>query len=265
LQAPDTTYYDETGGAVNWYEVSFYDSVSHVESDKCAAFQGDDVTTYYTTPARVAARLQIRNSQNLAEFDGQTHPTVTEVIEMIREVEDTIDSTTNHAWREKYAYDTGDANDYEMHHLDKEYVYLVGIPVFLKHRHIRQQDHTKGDSMQIWNGSEYEEWLTARTEGRDKDYWIDYRQGIVHIRTYVYRKRPWGFQMRYRYGETVVPEEIKQAATYLVCANIARLEDRSFLIPEGSSNVPIKDKMDEWEKQAREILNRRKEMPVAMT
>lgn len=262
---PDTTYFDENGGSNNWYKVSFYNSGTLVESSLSDAFQVPSNTTSYTSPSRVASRLQIRNSQNLAQFDGTTKPNIFEVIEMIQEVEDRIDRLTNHAWRSRYSYDSNDSNDYEIHNVENPYKYVTGIPIYLNHRHLRSLSAASGDVFQLWNGSEWEDWLANRTEGRGNDYWVDHRQGIIFLRTYIYWRRPLSVRLRYRYGEQTVAEDVKRAATYLVAADIARNDDRSFLLPEGSQNVDLGKKIELWEKQAYDILDTLKELPVAVT
>lgn len=261
---PDTTYFDENGGSNSWYKVAFWDSSTSTLSSYSDAFQVPSNVTYYTTPTRVAAKLQIRNSQNLSQFDAQTKPDIYEVIESIKEVEDRIDKETNHAWREKYSYVTTDSNDYETHHVQNRYEYLSGIPVYLNHRNIRQLDASEGDVFQLWNGSAWEDWLADRTEGRANDYWVDYSLGIVFLRTYIYWRRPYGVRFRYRYGEQTVPEDIKRAATFLVCADVARSDDRSVIMAETPNQVGLQTKIEQWETQAEEIIKARKELVVGV-
>jgi hypothetical protein len=261
---PVTTYFDESGGSNHWYKVKFNDSSTGVASSLSEALQGQSITLSYSSPSKVASRLQIRNSQNLAVFDGTTKPSIWEVIEMLQEAEKEIDRTTGHAWRETYAYDTNDANDYETHDLAYDYKYLTGIPIHLTHRCIRQFDSTKGDVLNVWNGSEYEDWLTTRTEGRANDWWVDYRAGTIWLRTYIYRKRPRGIQVRYRFGESTVPLDVEKAATYLVCAEVCRLDDRSNVLPEGGDNIPLRDKAKTWEDKADALLNRLKEFQMGV-
>jgi hypothetical protein len=259
---PVTTYFDESGGSNSWYKVQFQNGTA--VSSLSEALQGQSITLNYSTPSKVASRLQIRNSQNIAVFDGTTKPSIWEVIEMLQEAEKEIDRTTGHAWRETYAYDTNDSNDYETHDLAYDYKYLTGIPIHLTHRCIRQFDTAKGDKILVWNGSDYEDWVTARTEGRANDWWVDYRAGTIWLRTYIYRKRPRGVQIRYRYGESTVPTDIQKAATYLVCADVCRLDDRSFSLPEGGDNIPLRDKAKTWEDKTDAILNRLKEFQMGV-
>lgn len=259
---PDTTYYDESGGSNHYYRVQFYNSSTGSTSSQSDPISGASTTVTYTTPSKVASRIQFRNSQNQAHFDGTTKPTIWEVIEMIREAEDEVDRQTQHAWRERYSYDTSDSNDFESHDLYYDYKYLTGIPIHLQHRHVRQFDTTKGDQILVWNGSNYEDWVTTRTEGRANDWWCDYRQGTIWLRTYIYRKRPRGVQIRYRYGEQEVPLDIEKATTLLVAAELARMDDRSFLIPEGGDGIKLDKKADDWEAKAKELLHRNKELPL---
>jgi len=261
---PDTTYFDEYGGSNNWYKVKFGNSSTGVYSSLSDAMQGTSVTLSYTTPSKVASKFQLRNSQNLAQFDGTTKPDIWEVIEFIQQAEKEVDRITQHAWRETYAYDTADDNDYEMHNMAYDYKYLTGIPIHLQHRHLRQLTSASGDELLIWNGSEWEDWLTSRTEGRTNDFWVDYRAGTIYLRTYIYRKRPLGAKIRYRYGEQTVPKDIENATTYLVCADLCRMDDRAGNLPEGGDSMKPGEKADIWEKKAYAILSRLKEFQMAV-
>lgn len=265
---PDTAYFDEEGGTTSYYKVRFYNASTGIYSGYADAITAQVVTLSYTTPSRVASLMQIRNSQQLVGFDGTTKPSIWEVVEFIQAAEDDIDFATQHSWREKKNYDANDANDYEIRNLQNEYKYMTGIPIHLDHRRIRQLDYTKGDSMQIFNGSEWEEWLSATTsyhEGRENDYWLDYRQGIVYLRTYIYRKRPMGFRIRYRYGEQTVPNDLAKAATFLVAADIMRLDDRTMNLVEGGEQMSKAQKAQMWEDAANGIIHRKKEFAMAIT
>jgi len=66
------------------------------------------------------------------------------------------------------------------------------------HRNVKQLSINNGDELLIFDGSQWENYLTTKTEGRDKDYWLDYERGILYIFTYF--RVPFDVVISYRYG-----------------------------------------------------------------
>jgi hypothetical protein len=201
----------------------------------------------YCTASQVASFLQV-------DFSSSTNPTTTEVEEMITENEDYIDSQTNHSWRERTVTE-------ETHHLEKPaYQLRDGIQVFLQHRKIKEFDSAEGDKLEVWNGSTWEDYVAERVEGRNNDFWVDYQLGILFIKSYsLFIPRYFGVRVTYRYGETSVPGDIKKACKLLTAADIIENDDRSILLPEGTSNLPIESKINKWKEEAEKIIGRYKE------
>ena len=193
------------------------------------------------------------------DFSASTQPTKTEVDAWINETEDDIDRTTMHAWRAIEATE-------EPHHLKKP-VYQVrdGSCVKLLHRNIRTL--TSGtDLLEVWDGSNWVDYLSTKVEGRNKDYWVDEKLGMVFIKTYpIYLSRTLGVRVTYRYGETSVPKDIRRACVLGTAVHMLQSEDRSVLLPEGTSNISYNKKIEDWEKRYDKILSDRRELPVITT
>lgn len=202
----------------------------------------------YCTAANVASFL------NLNSFSGSTDPTTTEVEEYIEMNEDYIDRETMHAWRAVTV-------SQETHHLDSPaYNLRDGVDIYLNHRKITAFS-SPTDKLEVWNGSEWEDYAATRTEGRNNDFWIDYEMGIVFIKTFP-RTIPRFFSVRvtYRYGEAAVAKDIKKACILLTAADIIETDDRSILFPEGTSNVPLLEKSRIFRERAEKIINANREI-----
>ena len=265
--------------------------------------------TYYTTPHRVALELQVD------EFSTSTNPTKATVEMFIDEIQDFIDFYTGKSWR-VVSYSTF-LNNSNLTTDDNQ------IKIYLPHRNILSLDSSKGDVLQVWNGSTYDDYLSSKTEGRASDYYLDYKKGILYFNdSLTYKENAINITYRYSYGNTTTlssditdtdttitgadfsdypytavvriddeelyynsktattitatrgvngttasahssgaevyycPQDIIQAATYLVCAKILKSDDRSVLLPEGTANIPIQSKEELYIRKALDILDR---------
>lgn len=220
--------------------------------------------TDYATSQQVFAFLQLGNNDNFegkTDFDTGTVPTKLQVEEFIGENEDYIDFETMHSWRVASATN-------EIHHLEApHYQYRDGSEIYLLHRNIKELDSNEGDKLEIWNGSEYEDYLTTRNEGRNKDFWFDTTLGVIFIKTYPrYIPRTLGVRITYRYGEASVKKDISKACIRLTAADVLESDDRSILLPEGTDNSNTNGaKMSRWRKWAERIISNHREIPVIST
>jgi len=220
------------------------------------------MTTYYTTPEDVATFMGLGSGY----FSASSTPTRSEVESIINQVEDYMDEWTHMAWREKSA----SHGQYEYHTLGRigvrgSWFVWLGYPAFLKYRFVRQFDASKGDVIEVFNGNEWEDWLATKTEGIGEDYWVDYDNGIIYFRgLWVYLGlKEYVLRVKYRYGMSYVPEDIKMAATYLTAAHLVEITDRSFILPEGGSQVvSAPEKAQRWRESALNILDRWREWVV---
>lgn len=204
----------------------------------------------YVSAAQVASFL------NIATPTGSTDPTLTEVEEMINENEDYIDMVTGHAWR------TVTVNN-EIHSMEN-YAFNIsdGVSISLHHRKIITFS-SGTDKVEVWDGSQDLDYVANKVEGRNRDFWVDYTNGRVFIKTFP-RNLPrfFGVKVTYRYGESSVPGDIQKACKLFTARDMIMGDDKSLLLPEGSQNVSYSDKVRIWEEEAERILMRRKEYVV---
>ncbi len=218
----------------------------------------------YCTSADVFKFLQLGASSDVnfngkTDFDANTNPTKTTVEAWINESEDYIDQETMHAWRSVTITK-------EQHHLESPHYQLRdGSEINLLHRNIKTL--TSGtDLLEVWDGTQYLEYLANKTEGRNNDYWANEQNGVIFVKTYpAYTPRTFGVRVTYRYGDTAVPGDIKRACVFLTAAHFLQSEDRSVLLPEGSSNLPYDTKDQRWQKKADEIIDKRREIILIQT
>lgn len=218
----------------------------------------------YCTSANIFSFFQLSSNDD-PQFNGQddftenTKPKKEEVEDWIEESEDEIDAETMHSWRETTVTK-------EQHHLRApSYQYRDGTTVKLIHRNIKTL--TAGtDLLEVWDGANYVDYLTDKTEGRNNDYWVNEETGMIFLKTYPARiQRTFGCRVTYRYGESSVVKDIKKACVFLTAVQMLQSEDRTVLLPEGTSNIPIESKSRSWEKKAEKIMSRRRELPVITT
>ena len=262
VSAPATIYYDETGLSTNWYYYTYYDTVGPVTSAASANFQAQAFTTTYTQPHEIAQHLQVRNSQGIHQYDGQTRPSIFEIIGHIQEAEDEIDRQTNHAWRLRYgATETGNstAANYEYYDYPDVIDLTEGAKIYLNHRKIRTLSYAAGDALEIWKGGAYENYLQTKTEGRGQDYWVDYDKGVLVVYG-VNLTTEKAIRIKYRYGDTAVPSDIKKACTFIVAQEAIMADDRSVMLPSGGDNVSLQQKIERYDKDVKKILQDRGEI-----
>jgi hypothetical protein len=225
----------------------------------------------YTTVAEVAALL----GQTVGRFNEDSLPAKEIVERVIAMMEDYVDKYCQTAWRERKRWEDPDmaevSGGYEYHRLQRRSWFgfsMMGIPIFLKRRKVLPFDPAKGDSLQVFNGSEWEEWLGTKVEGIEGDFWVAYDSGVLRIR------RVWAFgrfegpivRVRYRYGWGPVPGDIRYATTLLVACHLIESGDYTILLPEGANNiVNAINKVNIWWEKAHEILERHREVLVVDT
>lgn len=208
------------------------------------------VTNSYTTVTKVEGFL------HLTTLSSSTTPTSTQVQTLIAQAEDKIDSMTNHAWRLRYS-GTNAGEDttqrYEYKDVFNTYDHQTGIPVYLNRRMVRSFDSGESDALDVWDGSEWIDYLATMTEGRADDFWVDYDTGIIYFKKMSSIRGPIKVRTKYRYGEETVPRAIEEVATKLVAIDLLMTDNTSVLVPEGMQ-TPFSQKVTIWERQIKETL-----------
>ena len=212
------------------------------------------MATTYCTAAQVAELLQEKN------FSSSTTPTVSTVEQIINRKEDFIDRFTHHAWREKSV-------SKEHHDLADKDAFDASdgwIVIDLRHRKIKTLDGGFGDKIELWNGSEWLDLIADSNfeEGRDKQYWLNYEEGILRLGVRNAFHRIDAVRVTYRFGEDFAPKDIEEACVKLVAADVGRASKKFVTTVEGSDTVTRTTQFDKWEAEAREILEAYREIQI---
>ena len=221
------------------------------------------MTVTYCTADNVASLLRLVDSAGVRfDPDGASDPTQSEIEGWINEAEDYIDEHTHHAWRSTVV--TNETHDY---HMRWDGFGDIEHAVTLRNRAVLTFSHTT-DKIELWNGSAWKDILDPAngcTEARDKDYWVDYQLGII----YLVAQRPLMgrgmVRVTYRYGETVVPGDIKRAAELF--AGIQYLQSDFYRrgLPDGSDfSSQRASVMQRWSDQLDKIIDHRVEFKGAL-
>jgi len=231
------------------------------------------LTVLYCTADDVARFLSFRQNVSPAGFTDSTVPSKGTVESYIEMAQDYIDRATRHSWRWQY----NPIPDYEYHSVEYMYQRLTGIPIYLRHRDVHfptTQELGLGEvasvaRIEMFNGSDYEIWFdganpsnSTKTQGRNADWWVDTERGVLWIRNFIWLWRPLGIRVKYYYGKESATGDIKMATVMLVAKWLLMGEDRSVLLPEGTSNVTYREKIELWDKEIKEILDRNTEYAV---
>jgi hypothetical protein len=147
--------------------------------------------------------------------------------------EDQVDRTTKRAWRERRV-----TNEYPFAGLgnlpDPEGFILVP----LRRAPLRDLATAAGDKLEVWNGSQYEDWLVTRTAGRAASWYANSELGQLHLRTRVILGSAHDrVRVTYRYGFTSVPAEVQRATALLAAADLAT--GRTVSLPGHGSGTDV--------------------------
>lgn len=214
------------------------------------------ITTEYCEEADVQRILQ-----KATVFSGSTTPTAVQVEDFINAAEDEIDQRTQHAWR--LVTVTDEFYDLPSYGHAGHHSFDPGIKIHLRHRKITTLANGT-DKLEVWTGSEYEDWTGTRTEGRANDFWIDLEQGVLWIKYFYPFFTERAVRMTYRYGETSVPKDIRDATAMLAAIKVLQSDDRSAELNETGdpSRLPYDGRIAQWNAQVNRILKNRTELNI---
>ena len=225
--------------------------------------------TSYCSHGDVSAFLQVS-----AFHATDTTPTISQVEAFIDMAEARVEQLTNHAWSTAKAITVTD---------ERARVQTVRSTAIndrgriqLSHYPIVTLAGGSGDTLKIWEGSAYVDYVASRTMGSsvtdvvDKDFWVDTERGIIYIENYaihnMLNSAPAGVSayVKYRYATATTPKDIKLATIYLTAATIAMNDDLN-LMPEGDDSMDNSTKSQKFEDMAMKILKDNKRLDRDMT
>ena len=110
----------------------------------------------------------------------------------------------------------------------------IGVPV-----HLVCFPVVKIESLKIWNGKTYDEWIGKAEEGRGKDYWVDYQNGVIYLNRLYWWWVMGGKEIivEYKYGRADLPAYVKELARLLVCRHILTMDRYRYAVTEGVSGL----------------------------
>lgn len=157
----------------------------------------------YTQSSKVAAFLQVD------DFDTTTTPTAVQVGEYIDRAESEIERRTNRAWKTVTVTD-------EYHALHPHVIYKLVYPprVRLEHPFVKTFSAVSGDKLEVFDGTNWIDWIATKTEGRNGDFWVNYTDGIIFFeRGFPLIWRQDQIRVTYRYGEATVAGWVEDVCT----------------------------------------------------
>jgi hypothetical protein len=218
-----------------------------------------------------------------------TNPKWSEVDKKLRNIEDMIDSMTHHTWKAR-AY----REYYDFYTLYRRYVHPLRLAsttrtidevigsVYLQHKPVTALSVTAdtaytgylGDSIIVWRNNAWTEIFNAGnpysatnvdiwTFGRDKDYWIDYPDGILTFVSKTPDVAVRAIYIAYRVADTIRAASnaagqgaIEEAAKMFLKASL--LQDRRFIVdfPGASDAMETTRAIAEYNMQAKNLLRR---------
>ena len=185
-------------------------------------------------------------------FTEQTRPQYSEVTELIEQVQADIDAFCRTTWKAAGEAITGEHRDYH-----------PATDRFGRHRDYSDRGRTYArfrpiiswDKVEVWDGSNYVDFIATKTSGRAADYWTEDNKGLFHYaNSYPYRIRR-SVKLEYTYGHASIPKDIKKATIRLVASEMLMYEDNTMNLTEGGGeSINHQQRADMLEKKAYQVL-----------
>ena len=211
----------------------------------------------YCTSSQVASFLQVPS------FSGSTTPSGGHVDDFIDMAEGRIEELTNHAWSTAKARTVTDERA-RVQTVRSNAINVRGR-IQLAHYPILPLAGGSGDTLKVWEGSAYVDYVASKTMGSSvtdvngKDFWVDTERGIIYIENYathnMLNSSPQGVDayVKYRYGDATTPQDIKLATIYFTASTIAANDDLN-LMQEADDSMDNATKSQKFEDMAMKIL-----------
>lgn len=183
----------------------------------------------YVTPQEIKDWLGISNSNRYSDTYLQS------LIEMKMDYVDRITMTT---W-------AGNSKQ-EVHYYDLTrpkwgwWIYRLGFPIYLGRLYIRSID-----KLEVYDGETWEDWIASPQyeEGRQRDYWVDYINGVVYLNNFLIPQAGKEVKITYTYGRDDIPGHIKELTLLLVVKDLLMNDRTLFALAEGASGVTLQEQI----------------------
>ena len=204
----------------------------------------------YCTVQDVADWLRITINSN-------TDPNTTMIKDWIISNEDEMDIEMGHTFLKE-------RQTTEVFNITRLWDWGRGLPIFPRHRNIRDFDVTKGDKFEVWNSAGWVDQSTQRIH-------FENVKGALYVKGYLFtilvKDR---FRVTYRYGGNQefqkIPKDIKRCAILMTALNVLETDFQMSQIPYGGEGNVDKDKiMNRWQNKINKILRHRSEITTIMT
>ena len=211
----------------------------------------------YCTSSQVASFLQVPS------FSGSTTASGGHVDDFIDMAEGRIEELTNHAWSTAKARTVTDERA-RVQTVRSNAINVRGR-IQLAHYPILPLAGGSGDTLKVWEGSAYVDYVASKTMGSSvtdvngKDFWVDTERGIIYIENYathnMLNSSPQGVDayVKYRYGDATTPQDIKLATIYFTASTIAANDDLN-LMQEADDSMDNATKSQKFEDMSMKIL-----------
>ena len=220
-----------------------------------------DGTTSVTTEFEVIREPEYTQPKDLADWlritiNANSDPSKSMIKEFIMDNEDRIDVRTGHSW-------LGNKQCREVFHVQKLYDWGRGMPLYLRHRNIREFSAVAGDKVEVWDGAK---WVDQDiVDGNSGLAYFETTLGITYLRGYLFSiLQSSRFRITYRYGgnleyksskTALVPRDIKKACKLMTALDILGTDfQMSQIAYGGEGNIDKQKIMDKWQDQIDEIL-----------
>lgn len=204
-------------------------------------------TPTYCTASDVARVLQ---KPAPSAHAGEGEPSLADWNATIMGIEDEIDTLTKTSWRaRRQLLEFSDWNTDP----DEEFWILIA----LEHRPVLTLSSASGDGLDVRQGGSWVDLLATATQGVNGQFWIQEDLGYLRIRRSAFQLTDKArIRISYRYGNSVVPQAIREATALLVASELASGD----LISVGGrggdvDRVGVDPRIRRWERRAYAILS----------
>lgn len=272
-----------TAITITWDDVALVTVPSSITSDGSGDFSAtfeipqdilgvfeiivSDGTTDVATDFEVIREPEYCQPSDLADWlripiNANSDPSTTMIKEMIMDNEDRIDRLTGHTW-------LGNKQCREVFHVQKIYDWGRGMPLYLRHRNIKDMDTDAGDKVEIWDGANWVNQVIA--DGNQGIAYFETTKGITYLRGYLFSiLQSSRFRVTYRYGGSneyhsaktpQVPRDIKKACKLMTAIDVLSTDFKYSKIGYGGDGqIDKKDIIEKWQDQVDEAIQSHSEI-----